>query len=65
MALAARSKAVWQETVGTRGISRELPRRLGFFAEESSEVGDEILGRTLFYDFTDLPRQIHGFEGSK
>ena len=36
-----------------------------FFAEKSIEVGDEILGRTLFYDVTDLPCQIHGLEGSK
>ena len=60
-----RSREFWQEAVGTCGLSCQLPRRLDFFAEKSIEVGDEILGRTLFYDVTDLPRQIHGLEGSK
>ena len=60
-----RSREFWQEAVGTCGLSCQLPRRLDLFAETSIEVGDEILGRTLFYDVTDLLCQIHGLESSK
>ena len=60
-----RSKELWEEAVGTCGLSCQLPRRVDFFTEKPVEVGDEILRRTLFYDVPDLPRQVHGFEGSK
>ena len=60
-----RSKEFWQQAVGTCGLSCQLHRRIDFLAEKSIEVGHEILGRTLFYDVTDLLRQIHGLEGSK
>ena len=60
-----RSKEIWQKAVGTCSVSCELARRLDFFPEKSIEVGDEILGRTLFYDVSDLLRQIHRLEGSK
>ena len=60
-----RSKEFWQQAVGTCGRSCQLHRFIDFLAEKSIEVGHEILGRTLFYDVTDLLRQIHGLEGSK
>ena len=60
-----RSIHIWQEAVGTCGLSCQLPRFLDFLAKKSIEVGDEILGRTLFNDVTDLLPQIHGLECSK
>ena len=59
------ARAALQKAIDTCGVSCQLPRRLDFFAEKSMEVGDEILGRTPFYDVTNLLRQIHGLEGSK
>ena len=60
-----RSIHIWQEAVSTCGLSCQLPRFLDFLAKKSIEVGDEILGRTLFNDVTDLLPQIHGLECSK
>ena len=59
------SKEFWQEAVGTCGRSCQLHRFIDFLAEKFIEVGDEILGRTLFYDVTDILFQIHRLEGSE
>ena len=59
------SREAWKEPVSSRSGSSQGRRSFERFAEELVEVGDEILGRSLLYDVTDLFRQVHGLEGSE
>ena len=59
------SRAAWKEPASSRSGSSQGGRSFDLSAEELVEVGDEIIGRSLLYDVTDLPRQVDGLEGSE